>query len=133
MATTTTLIDLRISAQQGLLDGSTLNLLRNLNWLEWRKWSSRSLHDDAILPTWTNLTTSSTIPIEIGYLTGLQGLFLDGNGFTGDVPVEFAELTSLVTLDLCKSVPLVVHTFISATNVSGFVFTIVCLVLLTHL
>jgi len=128
---TVTLIDLRISAQQGLLESSTLNMLRNLKWLDWKKWSSTSVNDGDILPTWTNrTTTSSTIPTEIGYLTGLQGLFLDGNGFTGDLPVEFAKLTSLVTLDLCKSVPLVVrlYTLVVETN-----FPNRCFVLRTRL
>ena len=105
--TTFALIDLRLSAQQGPLDSSTVTLLRNLKWLEWKKWRwhSSSSNDDDILPTSINLTTSATIPTEIGYLTGLQGLLLNGNGFSGDVPVELAKLTSLVSLDLCKLVP----------------------------
>ena len=104
--TTFALIDLRLSAQQGPLDSSTLTLLRNLKWFEWKRLRPSSISNDYdILPTTINLTTGTTIPTEIGYLTGLQGLLLNGNGFSGDVPVELAKLTSLVSLDLCKLVP----------------------------
>jgi hypothetical protein len=109
----TALTDLRVSAQQGPLNASTLTMLRNLIWLEWKPWRSGALdhhhHDDDDNTTaMSSITTPATIPTEIGYLTRLQGLSMEGNGLSGAVPTQLAQLTSLITLDFCKFLSCVV-------------------------
>jgi Leucine-rich repeat (LRR) protein len=106
LATLSALTDLRISAHQGPLTSDLagmIALLRHLKWLEWEPATSLPSTGGVAVNSTSSTFPQSTesIPTEIGHLTHLQGLSLDGNRYFGAVPSELVHLTSLVSLDLC--------------------------------
>uniref|UniRef100_UPI00143054DB leucine-rich repeat domain-containing protein n=1 Tax=Maribellus sediminis TaxID=2696285 RepID=UPI00143054DB len=81
------------------------NWMANENWLEgpidsWIGIDTSSVTNriSRIELPFNNL--SGELPIEIGYLTGLERLELYGNNLTGRIPAEIGNLTNLIRLDL---------------------------------
>lgn len=50
-----------------------------------------------------NLQLSGTLPSEIGNLTNLESLMLEGNNISGQIPTEMGKLSKLVSLDLSNN------------------------------
>lgn len=93
------LMDLRIAAHQGPPTGPLLRVLTNLKWMDWQP-AANLASDDG--PGGRKNDEGGPLPTEIGHLIHLEGLSLEQNGLTGTLPVEIHQLTSLVSLDVCK-------------------------------